>query len=82
MPKQTRVTRPPKKLPLVRLDLVAPILIELERRGVNSEEVLGSVGLNRATVDTKETFIHAMVIHQFLENAAAAAKDPHLSVRV
>jgi hypothetical protein len=71
-----------RRLPLVRLNLVRPILIELERRGVSSEKVLESVGLNHAAVDKNETFIHPMLIHQFLENAASAANDPYLLVRI
>jgi AraC-like DNA-binding protein len=69
-------------LPLVRLSLIFPVIATLERRGIDSDQVLRGSGLTRDAVETPETFVHAMVIHQFLENAAAAAEDPHLLVGI
>ncbi|MGI9356416.1 MAG: helix-turn-helix domain-containing protein [Rhizobiaceae bacterium] len=82
MQKQIGSAQPTAKLPLVRLSLFRPILVELDQRGINGEEILESVGLSRAAVDAKETFIHVMVMHQLLENAAIAANDPYLLARI
>jgi AraC-like DNA-binding protein len=72
----------PSSLPLVRLSLAKPVLSALAERGVDSDRVLQGVGLTREAVETPGTFIHVLVIHQFLENAAAAANDPNLLARV
>ena len=82
MPESQNIQAGRPSLPLVRMSLIAPVLSALEERGANSDRVLQGLGLTREAVETPGTFIHVMVIHQFLENAAAAAGDPHLLARV
>lgn len=64
-----------KSLPLVRLQLLAPILTGLRARGVDPEPVLESVGLTLSAVEQEGTSVHVMVMHHFLENCAAAVDD-------
>ncbi len=63
------------RLPLVRLSLVEPFVAELERRGVDPTPVVEGVGLTREMFEDPEAFVHAMVVHRFLEDAAEAAGD-------
>ncbi|CUH41819.1 helix-turn-helix domain-containing protein [Ruegeria atlantica] len=62
-------------LPLVRLISAHPILEEMDKRGLPSDEVLDSVGLNREAMLDTGTFVHAMVMYQFLEAAADASGE-------
>jgi AraC-like DNA-binding protein len=74
--------RPRPALPLVRLRLILPVIDELDRRRVRTNSVLAAGGLARATVLDPEVFVPPVVVHRFLEEAALAAKDPHLCSRV
>ncbi len=69
-------------LPLVRLNLILPVVLELDRRRVNANAVLAANGLVRDTLLDKSVFVPPIVIHRFLEDAASTAGDPHLCVRV
>jgi len=69
-------------LPLVRLSLILPFVRELDRRRVNTSAVLAENGLVRETALDPNIFVPPIVIHRFLESAARAANDPHLSVHV
>lgn len=69
-------------LPLVRLSLILPFVQELDRRRLNTDSVLAESGLVRETVLDNSIFVPPVVIHRFLEDAALAADDPHLAVRV
>lgn len=62
-------------LPLVQLQLIAPILTALTARGIDPETVLESVGLTVSAVEQPGSTVHVMVIHQFLENCATFAND-------
>ncbi len=64
-------------LPLVRLITAAPVVAELDRRGLPTDAVLEGMGLTREAVYDTATFVHAMVMYQFLENAAIAADEKH-----
>ncbi|MGJ8582912.1 MAG: helix-turn-helix domain-containing protein [Marinosulfonomonas sp.] len=65
----------PKSLPLVQLQLLAPLLKGLRLRGVDPDPVLESVGLTQSAVDHEGASVHVMVMHQFVENCAAATGD-------
>jgi len=69
-------------LPLIRLNLILPFVRELDRRRLNTDSVLAESGLVRETVLDNSVFVPSIVIHRFLEDAALAADDPHLAVRV
>ena len=69
-------------LPLVRLGLILPFVEELDRRHINTDEVLAQNGLARQTATDPSVFVPAIVIYRFVENAARAASDPHLGVHV
>ena len=64
-------------LPLIRLITAEPIVAELDRRGLPTDGVLDGVGLSREALFDPETFVHAIVMYQFLENAAKAANEHH-----
>lgn len=66
---------PLSTLPLVRLISAHPIMNEMDRRGLPTDVVLDSVGLTREALLNPDTFVHAMVMYQFLEAAAEAASD-------
>lgn len=66
----------PKSLPLVQLQLLAPLLSGLRDRGVDPEPVLESVGLTVSAVEKEGTSVHVMVMHHFLEGCAKAVDDP------
>jgi len=69
-------------LPLVRLQLALPFVQELDRLGLNADALLDSHGLARASVLDPNLFISVNIIHQLLEDIAAAADDLHIGVRV
>ena len=62
-------------LPLVRLISAHPIMDEMDKRGLATDEVLESVGLSREALVNPDTFVHAMVMYQFLEAAAEASGE-------
>lgn len=62
-------------LPLVSLSVLRPLLAGLLERGVAPEPVLESVGLTERAIFSDGATVHVMVVHQFLENAAAAVAD-------
>ncbi len=65
----------PSSLPLVQLQLIQPLVNALRDRGIDPETVLESVGLTLSAVKQPGSTVHVMVIHQFLENCAIAARD-------
>lgn len=69
-------------LPLVSLSLLQPFISELERLHVDPSEVLATVGLTLDAVHDSDLVVHAMVVHQFLENAAIATDDEYLGANV
>ena len=62
-------------LPLVQLQLIAPLLTALKARGIDSEIVLESVGLTLSAVEQPGSSVHVMVIHQFLQSCAEVTND-------
>jgi len=69
-------------LPLVHLSLLRPLVAELQARGVDPEAVLDASGLTLAKVNDDSATVHVMVVHQFLEECAAAAGDVTLCATV
>lgn len=65
----------PNSLPMVQLQLLVPLLNGLKDIGVDPEPVLSSVGLTQNAVDQKGASVHVMVVHQFVEQCAAASGD-------
>ena len=48
---------------------------EMDRRGLPTDAVLDSVGLSREALLNPDTFVHAMVMYQFLEAAAETSGE-------
>ncbi len=71
-----------KSLPLVQLQLLAPLLTGLRACGVDPEPVLESVGLTVSAVEQEGTSVHVMVMHHFTENCAAAADDKAFCAKI
>ena len=71
-----------KSLPLVRLQLLAPLLSGLRDIGVDPNPVLESVGLTASAVEQDDAAVHVMVMHHFLENCAKAAGDPTFCAKI
>ncbi len=69
-------------LPLVRLSLVLPFVDALDRLRMDVEAVLMANGLVRETVRDPSVFVPAIVVYRFVEEAAAAAGDPHFGAHV
>ncbi|WP_380058982.1 helix-turn-helix domain-containing protein (plasmid) [Falsihalocynthiibacter sp. SS001] len=65
----------PKSLPLVQLQLLAPLINGLRTYGVDPESVLTSVGLTMSAVEKKGSSVHVMVMHQFVERCAEVTGD-------
>jgi AraC-like DNA-binding protein len=80
--KQSDESKKQSLLPLVRLGLILPFVEELDHVGENADAVLMSNGLVRETVRNPNIFVPVIVVHRFLEEAAASAKDPYFGVRV
>lgn len=64
-----------KSLPLVKLQLLKPLLSALKERDIDPEPVLETVGLTLAAVEQDAASVHVMVAHQFVENCAEVTKD-------
>jgi AraC-like DNA-binding protein len=69
-------------LPLVQLQLIAPLLTALKARGIDPEIVLESVGLTVSAVEQPGSTVHVMVIHQFLQSCAEVTKDKTFCAKV
>ncbi|MDV7143851.1 helix-turn-helix domain-containing protein [Tropicimonas sp. TH_r6] len=69
-------------LPLVKLSLLRPFVQELRDRRIDPEPIFGSVGLTEEATLDPDLSVHAMVVHQFTENAATATGDRHLGAQI
>jgi AraC-like DNA-binding protein len=69
-------------LPVMRLITAEPIVAELDKRGLPTDQILDGVGLTREAVFDPEIFVQAMVMYQFLEDAARAAGDRQFATGV
>jgi AraC-like DNA-binding protein len=70
------------ELPLVRLNLVLPLLNELERHRIESQQVLAEFNLTRQTVIQSDMFVPAPTMYAIVEELAAISGDPHFGIRV
>ena len=68
--------------PLVRLATAKPALKALDTACNEADAVLTRVGLSRASFDDTEAYVHAIVMYQFFEEAAAAIPDPQFMARI
>jgi AraC-like DNA-binding protein len=69
-------------LPLVRLNLVSPLVAELERRKMDARQVLSKFDLSRQDVISGDMFVPAPTMYAIVEEIAAFSGDPHFGVRV
>ncbi len=70
------------EMPLVRLRLLNPFIVELQRRNVDSIPLLERVGLPRTLPIPDRVFVPAGSVYDFLELAAEAAGDRYLGATV
>jgi len=70
------------EMPLVRLRLINPFIVELQRRNVDSIPLLERVGLPREMPIADEVFVPAGSVYDFLEFAAEAAGDRYFGATV
>ena len=73
-------TRP--SLPLVRLNLAAPLVCELERRHIDHGDALRELSLTRAAFDDPETLVSAPEMYAIVERLALTSGDRYFGVRV
>ena len=71
-----------KALPLVNLTLLQPFATELRARRIDPAPVFESVGLTEQATFNSQLSVHAMVVTQFVENAAEAADDLYFAAQV
>lgn len=71
-----------KTLPLVQLQVLAPLLKGLKSYGVDPEPVLESVGLTLSAVEQEGASVHVMVMHQFVESCAKATGDRRFGAKI
>jgi AraC-like DNA-binding protein len=67
-------------VPLVRLNLIIPLLLVLEDEGGNPEGVLETFGLNRLVVQQSDMFIPAAKMYELVEAIAEASGDLYFGV--
>jgi len=70
------------ELPLVRLNLVLPLLHELDRHRIESQQVLAAFNLTKQKVMQSDMFVPAPTMYAIVEELAAISGDPHFGVRV
>lgn len=68
------------QLPLVRLNLLSPLLDHLRRRGVNTGPVLAAQSLTAADIGNTELFVTARKMYQLVEELAEVSGDPYFGV--
>ncbi|WP_170474461.1 AraC family transcriptional regulator [Ruegeria arenilitoris] len=64
--------------PLIRLSTASPILSTLDAVYADTDELLTRLGISRSSFDDPDAYIHAIVMYQLFEEAAAATNDIHL----
>ena len=68
------------RLPLVRLNLVEPLLQMLNKRGVEAEKTLELLSLKRAEVSDPDVFVPAPRMYQIVEALADLSGDPFFGI--
>ncbi len=69
-----------KRVPLVRLHLIIPLLSLLKDQGGNPESVLETFGLNRMVVQQSDMFLPAAKMYELVEAIAKVSGDPFFGV--
>ena len=67
-------------LPLVRLNLVEPLLQMLDRQGIGVEEPLQRCSLSREEVSNPEVFVPAPKMYEIVETLAELSGDPYFGI--
>jgi AraC-like DNA-binding protein len=70
------------QLPLVRLNLVSPLLDHLQQRGVDGGRVLEEQSLTTADIHNSELFVTAPRMYALVEALAEASGDAYFGFRV
>ena len=70
------------ELPLIRLNLVSPLLDELDRHRIESQQVLAEFRLTKQKVLQSDMFVPAPTMYAIVEELAAISGDPYFGVRV
>lgn len=78
------INTPSKKptLPLIRLQLVAPIIQELERRHIDISAILSKQALRREDFSKHDMFVPAPKMYALVEQFSAVSGDPHFGFHV
>ena len=75
-------TRKKSELPLVRLNLIVPMIRELETRRIESTPVLSEFDLSLKNATHSDMFVPAAMMYAIVEKLASASGDPHFGLRV
>ena len=67
-------------LPLVRLNLVEPLLKLLDQQGIDVEEPLQRYSLSRNEVSNPEVFVPAPKMYEIVETLAELSGDPYFGI--
>ncbi|MCK5359303.1 MAG: AraC family transcriptional regulator ligand-binding domain-containing protein, partial [Gammaproteobacteria bacterium] len=69
-------------LPLVRLSLLHPFVLALDKRRVNVDSILSKHSLGREALASPDIFVPAQTMYKIIEAMALAAEDSYLAVHV
>jgi AraC-like DNA-binding protein len=76
--KSPRPTNP--ALPLVRLNLVEPLLRLIDQRGISIGDILEQFSLKRSEVSNSEVFVPAPKMYEIVESLADLSGDPYFGI--
>ena len=66
---------------MVRLDLIVPVVRQLNREGIDATATLAALGLTPAQLQDTEAFVTAAVMYQLVESLCGISDDPYIAVR-
>lgn len=69
-------------LPLIRLNLIQPFLIEMERRKINPEGVLANLTISKDDLNNPDVFISAPKMYSLVENLSIVSGDPYFGAHI
>lgn len=67
-------------LPLVRLNLVEPLILMLKNKGIDIEKPLERFSLNRSEISNPEIFVPAPRMYKIVEALADLSGDPYFGI--
>lgn len=76
--KNHRMTNP--TLPLIRLNLVEPLLRLIDQRGIDAKDLLERFSLKRTEVSNPEVFVPAPKMYEIVEKLAGLSGDPYFGI--